>query len=514
MRCARWLCLILCLTGCVDPIEDECGEADPCPIGKQCFAGFCITPRAVDAEQAEASPAEDASDASVDASADAVVAPDDATPDGAEADLGAEDASPDGTPDAEPCEVSPELCNGLDDDCDGETDEGNPICAPSLNAEGVCRGMEGCERVCRPGWIDVDRNRENGCERGCALEAEVLTSSPGSRPDPANLTVVGSGDSLSIAWVTEGDGRAQIWTLLEGTEEVVGHGRPGVRYARPALRRVGDSWFIAAPFEREDATGIDLFSVGGRSAVVTLPVREPSRVALATRRVGERLGIALAFAGGRDDERQLMGLLPPPGFEDGEMRPILIGPLAAGSTDPVWTSTELANDVAGLLIAQPGPPTDKLSLFRVGPELRLIDEAARQLPAAGRNIEVQRGGAGPTSFALIAGPEIVVGALALTEDAENNRLPELSAFAPQGTPTYANPISLETGSSVLYVDEAGLSHFVALGADHGVLGSTPGLFDAGEHVLRAFVEVGEPLRVTWMRELEMDWLAWTSLDCQ
>jgi len=78
------------------------------------------------------------------------------------------------------CEVAgEELCNEVDDDCDGATDEGfdltadlancgvcGRVCAPDhalpVCAEGLC-GVARCE----DGWHDLDANPLNGCEYGC-----------------------------------------------------------------------------------------------------------------------------------------------------------------------------------------------------------------------------------------------------------------------------------------------------------------------------------------------------------
>ncbi|MBX3250020.1 MAG: SUMF1/EgtB/PvdO family nonheme iron enzyme, partial [Myxococcales bacterium] len=92
-------------------------------------------------------------------------------------DAGEEDARPDGCLDVE-------LCNELDDDCDGEIDEGidtqtsidhcggcGMSCRPP-RAFGVCTaGVCGIER-CDVGWLDLDEDPTNGCEYRCLPTAE------------------------------------------------------------------------------------------------------------------------------------------------------------------------------------------------------------------------------------------------------------------------------------------------------------------------------------------------------
>ena len=62
--------------------------------------------------------------------------------------------------------TGPERCNGLDDDCDGSTDEGTPeaLCpaAPRARPQACTAGT--CSYACDPGWFDTSGTPADGCE--------------------------------------------------------------------------------------------------------------------------------------------------------------------------------------------------------------------------------------------------------------------------------------------------------------------------------------------------------------
>ncbi|MBI5501681.1 MAG: putative metal-binding motif-containing protein [Deltaproteobacteria bacterium] len=110
-------------------------------------------------------------------------------------DVGPGDADDgDGGDDGSCVPTGDELCDGLDNDCDGETDEGfvldtDPdncggcglVCRPD-HATGGCTGGD-CVYTCEAGWVDADGSGVNGCEYECSGTATAESTSDGTCGD-------------------------------------------------------------------------------------------------------------------------------------------------------------------------------------------------------------------------------------------------------------------------------------------------------------------------------------------
>ncbi len=88
-----------------------------------------------------------------------------------------------------------EVCNGLDDDCDGVVDNGFDLKNDPLNC-GTCghvcdlkNAIGGCTdgkcviRACQPGFNSIDGNDDNGCEYACPVNPPTVETCNGKDDD-------------------------------------------------------------------------------------------------------------------------------------------------------------------------------------------------------------------------------------------------------------------------------------------------------------------------------------------
>jgi hypothetical protein len=143
------------LGGCVGGVPPECFSDDECGGGNRCVERACTAIAAGDATRPDAA-GEDAASGGAVAPADAAPSTGDAEAD-ADARVPTADAGPDDDAaaatdarvlDASPVEPEPEACNGLDDDGDGEIDEGNRVGLACVAGRGEC--LRGGVYTCGP----------------------------------------------------------------------------------------------------------------------------------------------------------------------------------------------------------------------------------------------------------------------------------------------------------------------------------------------------------------------------
>ena len=98
----------------------------------------------------------------------------------------------------------PEWCNNADDDCDGEVDEDpedGPICGEIEGADGICdNGL--CVITCRPRRLDIDLDSANGCEHGCGdpIAGEQIAALSENSSADDRLAIDADGARLVVAW--------------------------------------------------------------------------------------------------------------------------------------------------------------------------------------------------------------------------------------------------------------------------------------------------------------------------
>lgn len=74
------------------------------------------------------------------------------------------------------CVPGVEICDGIDNDCDGAVDEGGAsLCTAALPniANSACSTQQGCVHRCEPGYADADGVLDNGCEALRGLDDDV-----------------------------------------------------------------------------------------------------------------------------------------------------------------------------------------------------------------------------------------------------------------------------------------------------------------------------------------------------
>jgi hypothetical protein len=170
------LSLLALFAGCGGK-ENECLLNTDCPAGALCIEGTCQSQQATpDMEPQDTTPDGGDADAEpADAEPADVDSPDvtpDATPDMAP------DVTPDMTPDAPACAPTPEVCDGADNDCDGEVDEGGgALCEQVPGARAICEGEPGCSYECVPSQErcdGVDNDCDGPIDEGAAADCPAL----------------------------------------------------------------------------------------------------------------------------------------------------------------------------------------------------------------------------------------------------------------------------------------------------------------------------------------------------
>ncbi|MGK0360844.1 MAG: hypothetical protein ACI9U2_003158 [Bradymonadia bacterium] len=195
-------------------------------------------------------------------------------------------------------EPVPEQCNGIDDDCDGATDEGlagQPLACPLPGAIGRCDAGAVCTfQDCRPGFLDVDREVANGCERGCAPIDEAQRFDPLAGTPSIRLAIQGGTEALvylqpnaerSEPVLVTADGARNVGAAVLDVQSVdvtstVGAGWIVMTAGLDGAGRPSVGWFIRA-FDGE-ALFDDNADLGNARSIAIAQHSPSSRFAMAT----------------------------------------------------------------------------------------------------------------------------------------------------------------------------------------------------------------------------------------
>ncbi|MCA9557735.1 MAG: hypothetical protein KC583_04130, partial [Myxococcales bacterium] len=154
-----------------------------------------------------------------------------------------------------PCEggVGPEpveLCDGLDQDCDGAPDEaqpGEPLDCVAPHASGRCVQGACAEFRCETGWLNTEGAFANGCEHGCG---PAIRGQAAAQTLPLRAFAFAASDAHAVLAYLQAEADAEpggpLTVLFDGVEVAVGDDMVVTRYVDVQVVAAGDVFLVVA----------------------------------------------------------------------------------------------------------------------------------------------------------------------------------------------------------------------------------------------------------------------------